>query len=244
MSGISTRAPYALLKLKDGLDLDTYRTFEEVAQAVVYQHAIACNETAGQLAHSDAQLCDLYLQRLEKIADWCRQCVIESTDPTRLREPEGWPFVMYCGTQVYETLFYAFTDDGWVWIDESGTCSAETATDLKAAMAADDASLLPKDFSTNPEDLGGVRYCILTGRQYIDRLYWLTEHDAHERGLAPYGKWANKPGPVGPVWLNTLLEVLNQAEAAGVTVTVERVVNPLTGVGKTVVAHRPARGYY
>lgn len=198
MSGIKTGAKLAILNTHSGMDLDTYKDWQELTLSALYQHAIGCHErsavnpavSAGGKS-TDAQLCDALLARLDAITATVREQVIDGYDPARRRLPEVWPFcVADSAAKLMPELYYGFSDSGGLVCGGTGY---STEGGLKSYVGREQevaANELGHYFSSDPEELGGVACCVLTGRQYVDRLYYLCEHDAHENSLEPYGKWS------------------------------------------------------
>lgn len=187
--GISTNAPFAVLKLKRGLDLDTYKTYEELASAALYQHAIACHEIlvqpGGQPFVTDAALCDAYLLRLQHVYETVRAQVVAGTDPARLRAPEVWPFCMADSSQkLYSDKWYGFSDSGGLYCTGAGFASREDAVKLLTADIDAD------DWSTEPNLLGSMLCSILSGREYVDRLYVVCRPGGSGWPLDDYGHWS------------------------------------------------------
>ena len=213
--GIHTGAPFALLDLRTkGVDMDTYDVWPELAGQALYLHAVqargpdaAKGTKYGEGApvdSPDSAYCDAYLARLDKLVAEVRQRVIESWDPARLRAPEVWPFCMADSTlRIHADRWYAFGDSGGTFSGHDvdhlhpdmlvGGGFASLAACRDAYEVEHGEPLTADDWSAEPEHLGGVLASILTGRQYVDRLYHLTEHDAHECTLEPYGHWSEAP---------------------------------------------------
>lgn len=247
MSGIATRAKFALLDTRNGLDLDTYATFAELAAVVLYQHAIGHRDNLPWPARTtEAQRCDQLLERINVLAEETRQAVVRNYDPARLRPPEMWPWLdRQSGVSICEDRYYGFCDSGGLWGDPTGYESAATA---QRAVAADmnDAS-----WSQRPQDLGEVAVCVLSGRQYVDRLYEICGPNGPfgvSDSLGDYGNWSQpETAPArSPYMLATdkLQEALRELDVQGYVVTVEqRPKKPLAmGNYETVVSVRKARG--
>lgn len=247
MSGIATRAKFALLDTRNGLDLDTYATFAELAAVVLYQHAIGHRDgLPWPKSVTEAQCCDQLLARVDALVEETRHKVIRSYDPARLRPPEMWPWLdRQSGVSICEDRYYGFCDSGGLWGDPTGYESAATA---QRAVAADmnDAS-----WSQRPQDLGEVAVCVLSGRQYVDRLYEICGPNGPfgvSDSLGDHGNWSQLVPPPyrTPRMLATdkLQEALRDLEALGFVVTVEqRPKQPLAmGNYETVVSVRKARG--
>lgn len=98
--------------------------------------------------------------------------------------PEVWPWHMVDGPVLHADRFYGFCDSG-------GLCGARVGyeSQQRAEEFIGDGFGM-EDISTKPEDLGGVACCILTGRQYVDRLYALCLPGGSGWELSDYGRWS------------------------------------------------------
>lgn len=100
---------------------------------------------------------------------------------------EAWPFCMAdSGAKLEADRYYGFSDSG-------GLCGYVAGYDTQAsavnALALEYGEPFAQWGSTKPEDLGGVGCCVLTGRQYVDRLYELCKPGGSGWELSEYGKW-------------------------------------------------------
>lgn len=242
MSGIATRAEFALLDTRNGLDLDTYATFAELAAMALYQHATGCR---GGLpwpeGMTEAQRCDQLLARVDALAEETRQAVIRSYDPARLHPPEVWPWLdRQSGAAIHEDRWYGFCDSGGLW---GGTHGFATLDD---ALCAARKEMRAAQCSSRPQDLGEIAVCVLSGREYVDRVYEVCAREGET--LADYGNWtsAEQPPARGPYMLamDKLQEALRELDGQGYVVTVEqKPLHPLAmGNYVTCITTREKRG--
>lgn len=199
MSGMYTGAKHALLHITDGLNIETYASFEELAWQALWWHAIEARaqQRAAFGPGAEAKMCDYYLGRAAALTAEVSKWIVETYDPARLRAPEVWPWCdAQSGAKLAADRWYGFSDSG-------GLCSSfdgyDTAEACRVACVADWGGETEEDggvsFSTAPEDLGGVAICVLTGRQYVDRLYALAGPGGSGWELSDYGHWS-EPAPV------------------------------------------------
>lgn len=99
---------------------------------------------------------------------------------------EAWPFYDFSsGGHLVEDRFYAFSDSGGFAGKFYGYDNClDAAADMKLLGYEDD------DWSIKPEDLGSC-VAVLTGRQFIDQLYFIhkNEPDSEGESVLPYGYW-------------------------------------------------------
>lgn len=99
-----------------------------------------------------------------------------------IQKPESWPFILVddCtdGMEIHDDKYYGFEETGGV-LDNKGYDTAQEVIDV----AVNSYELGEEDYSTEPEDLGACSVCVLTGRQFIDRIKVL------ENDLEDYGHW-------------------------------------------------------
>lgn len=90
-----------------------------------------------------------------------------------LRAAESWPFIdTDCGCHIKEDHYYGFGDSGSMWTSFDGCKTAEEAI---AEIKKDWSDV---DIGTNPEDLGYSAVTVLTGRQFVDRLYEIYDYNS------------------------------------------------------------------
>ncbi len=259
MSGICTGAPYAVLDATSGINLDTYKDLDEMLRALYYRTVVThARATLQPGSFTAAQYCDHLLAYMEVVHTETRGHVVRDYDPARLRAPEVWPFTMNDKHRhaLLEDRYYAFSNTtgggvfGGPWtgagsVDHGYVNRHNLLSDLDAYLKG---RTDPFEYSFDPEDLGNVEWCIITGRQYVDRLYWVCESggeiERHE--LSIHGTWAQPPEKhaLGRPWAKPLQDALLAAEADGYTVTVTNRVDPTNGIGKTVLETRLRRGHY
>lgn len=97
---------------------------------------------------------------------------------------ETWPFYdNSSGGFLSEDRYYAFSDSGGFAGKFYGYDNElEAAADLKKSGYTDD------DWSMKPDDLG-VYVAVLTGRQFIDKLYEICDCADQKEAFAMYGNW-------------------------------------------------------
>lgn len=186
MSGMYTGAKHALLHITDGLNIETYASFEELARQALWWHAIEARaqQRAAFGPGAEAKMCDYYLGRAAVLTAEVSKWIVENYDPARLRAPEVWPWCDgQSGAKIYPDRYYGFSDSGGL---ADSFIGYETA---QACRAACEAEWPDADFGATPEDLGGVSICILSGRQYVDRLYELCRRGGSGWDLSDYGHW-------------------------------------------------------
>lgn len=98
MSSFVTSAPFAMLDTRNGLALETFATFADLAGYAVYAHAIGhLDKLSWPEGMTEAQRCDQLLARIDVLAEETRQAVIRRYDPARLRpeqEPLRSPYML------------------------------------------------------------------------------------------------------------------------------------------------------
>ncbi len=114
--------------------------------------------------------------------------------------PENWPFLPYpeSAAKIYPDRYYGFFDAGGVAAGDglNGYDTAEAALqNLRDEYGYDD-PLVDSPLSTNPEMLGSVAVCVLTGRRFVDALYAIIADGPHDvgEGLNDYGCWTPTDG--------------------------------------------------
>jgi hypothetical protein len=188
MSGIHTYAEFAILDARSGLGVDCYASLGALVEAALYRYVAELGQNTPHNAPS--VMCDSILKRYDAMVAGARQQIIQNYDPARLRAPELWPWHdAQSGALIQAERWYGFSDSGGLWGSRSGYETLERAQACLTEDAPDDDGSV---FSTNPEDLGSVACCILTGRQYVDRLYSLCETGG-TWPLEDYGKWSEPP---------------------------------------------------
>lgn len=117
---------------------------------------------------------------------------------------EKWPFIEGESNQpIHENRFYAFAEAGGFYpsnLDWRGhatreECMAATRQDLiddwepgLVNANLDLPSPQNKWISTDPQDLGGVMACVLSGREFVDRIYYLVGEGNAD--LSDFGEWS------------------------------------------------------
>jgi hypothetical protein len=101
-------------------------------------------------------------------------------------EQEHWPFIMIEGPTIEEHRWYSFGDAGYIFPCAGWSSEGEAMQHMLNPNYGFDAG----EWTINqPDKLGGVAFCILTGRQYIDRIKEL------DNDLEDYGVWSEPAAP-------------------------------------------------
>ena len=96
---------------------------------------------------------------------------------------EAWPFYSIdSGAKVHENRFYGFGDSGSMAGEFSGYETVELAIEDMEKNG-----LRKNDYSTDPVDLGGFSVAILSGRQFVDQLYFIV--DGNLDSFSSFGSW-------------------------------------------------------
>jgi hypothetical protein len=112
--------------------------------------------------------------------------MIETIDAAiqRLKADEVWPFLDFSsGMKIQENLFYGFGDSGSMWAEDHSTAD-ECIKEIRKVF--DDSYL--GNIGTTPEELGDAAVTVLSGRQFIDQLYYLCDYN--KGNLDEYGQWS------------------------------------------------------
>jgi hypothetical protein len=197
MSGIHTGQKFAVLDTTSGMNIDCYGSLDELLRALYYRTAVSQKSPLDIVGdNDDARLCDEVLEYVDAVHEECRGYIIKDYDPKRLRAKEVWPFYMAdCNVPIYEDRWYGFGDAGGAFYgthDPKGGVYSGFASDVEclAALNADRGEdCTADDWSSDPDELGGVMACIITGRQYVDRLYKLCGAGGSGWEFSEYGHW-------------------------------------------------------
>lgn len=103
---------------------------------------------------------------------------------TQMKTPnEIWPFIDHSSNQkIKEDVFYGFSDAGGTASSEVEFKSSQEAVDYLTELYEFQA----EDMSTDPNDLGNVACCVLSGRQFIDKLRLINTTE----GELEFGEWS------------------------------------------------------
>lgn len=237
MSGIIASDKLAIVDSRRGLSIATYSNLEELAWG-----ALRTAGAAAAYGADEAAMCDAALALVEGVYRQVTRQLTENYDPARLRAIECWPFKL-ADRAVYlvEHTWYGFSDGGGLLGSGNGYVTAEEAERIITSQEEWTPEEEEQSVSSDPEELGAVACCVLTGRQYVDRLYQLCGPVGSGWELSEYGSWAPLPQP--PQWRVALEQALVDARKAGFVVEVGlRPLAPLAmGNYQTVVTTRPAR---
>jgi hypothetical protein len=234
MAGIHTNQQFATVDTSQGgMNVDTYSSLHDMLMALYYKAAVRRKYPLDEIGHGKEALCDGLLKYVGEVHEQVRQDIIRNYDIARLRVTEVWPFKMADSTALlHADRYYAFGDAGGLQGDYAGydnvaNCVESIEQERGEPFEGD-------DWSTKPEDLGGVMSCILTGRQYVDQLYTLGGD------LGEYGCWSELPrakqrDPEADL-RHAALNLVMDAAAAGFNLAItRRRMSPLTSdVASTV----------
>jgi hypothetical protein len=104
----------------------------------------------------------------------------------KLKESEVWPFQLNEGylIPIYEDKFYGFYECGGLFINTG----SDTPEELVNAIKRWYDEPTPYLVTTDPEGLGEYSVTVLSGRQFLDRLYYIIGYQSE--GLEDYGAWS------------------------------------------------------
>lgn len=99
---------------------------------------------------------------------------------------ENWPFLdEESGCEILETRFYGFSDSGGIAGGFQGYTNREDAINA----IRNEYELMECQIGTDAADLGGYAVTVLSGREFVDQLYWLCEGNRNQ--LTDFGRWSN-----------------------------------------------------
>ncbi len=100
---------------------------------------------------------------------------------------EVWPFILDdTKSPIHEQLFYGFYDSGGICGEIAGYVTKQSA--IEDILGEYLPWCSTQDIGTEPEHLGEYGVTVLSGRQYIDRLYYIADNDGEHFSI--YGNWS------------------------------------------------------
>ncbi len=103
---------------------------------------------------------------------------------------EVWPFIDADSSRpIQEIRYYGFCDSGGFIASPGGYASLEACAEACAKELLDEGpyEIRRIDCTNDPSALGSVACCILTGRQFVDRLYELCSEGSE---MSDFGTWS------------------------------------------------------
>ncbi len=92
-----------------------------------------------------------------------------------MKKQEKWPWKDECGCAIYEDQYYGFFDSGGVAGSFIGYLTARHA--FMSILASGEGHWKPEDITIGAEHLGEAAVAIMSGREYINKLYEIAGDD-------------------------------------------------------------------